>query len=155
MREQNQPCEASFDTLLTDFPVITILPVQWGDQDCFAHVNNTVYFRWCETARIEYFEQIGLPATPPGDGIGPILASIECNFRRPVKHPDTVAVGSRVTRIGNSSFQMEHHIASRRVKAIVAEASSTIVYLDYGRHKPVPLPASLRLAIARLEGQSL
>ena len=41
------------------WPVKTKIPVQWGEMDTFNHVNNVVYIRWCETARIELFRKFG------------------------------------------------------------------------------------------------
>jgi acyl-CoA thioester hydrolase len=40
--------ENAVESLLAGFPVVITVPVQWGDQDAFGHVNNTVYFRWME-----------------------------------------------------------------------------------------------------------
>src|ERR1700677_2939135 len=48
------------EALLAGFSVAIAIPVQWGDQDAFAHVNNVVFFRWFESARIAYFRRIGL-----------------------------------------------------------------------------------------------
>src|SRR5213595_1205377 len=69
---------------LIGFPIIVSWPVQWGDQDAFGHVNNTVYFRWFESGRIACFDRIGLGHAIPGTGLGPILAAINCNYRRPL-----------------------------------------------------------------------
>ena len=78
--------------LLAEFRVILTLPVQWGDQDAMQHVNNVVYFRWCESARIEYFGRIGLGDRRKADHVGPILASIKCDFRRQLNFPDTIRI---------------------------------------------------------------
>lgn len=138
---------------LSGYPVVIRVPVIWGDLDAFDHVNNTMHLRWCETARVEYLIRIGLwPALPPA-GIGPILASISCDYRRPINFPDTVHIGARVTRIGNTSFQMEHTIVSEAQNVVAAEAGSTIVVLDYRDKKPVPVPPEVRNAIATLEGR--
>jgi acyl-CoA thioester hydrolase len=137
--------------LLSGFPVVVTLPVQWGDQDSFGHVNNTVYLRWCETARVDYLVRIGLWLEQPG-GIGPILASITCDYRRPLNYPDAVGVGARVTKIGNSSFRMEHRVVSRELGAIAADAHSTIVVFDYKHNKSVPVAEPVRKAIEALEG---
>jgi acyl-CoA thioester hydrolase len=137
---------------LAGFPVIVTLPVQWGDQDSFGHVNNTVYLRWCETARIDYLIRIGLWGEAP-HGVGPILASITCDYRRPVTHPDRIRVGARVTRVGNSSFRMEHVIVSETMGVVVAESHSTLVVLDYKRGKSVPVPDAVRAAIQDLEAR--
>ncbi len=142
---------ASETSLLEGFPVLTELSVLWSDEDSFAHVNNVAYLRWCETARVDYLVRIGLFPEMPPKGIGPILASVNCNYRRPLKYPDTVVIGSRVTSIGNSSFRMEHRIVSRALGEIAAEVDSTIVTVDYSTGKAVRVPDEIRDAIARLE----
>ncbi len=37
--------DARFRAGLDGYPVVLTLPVLWGDQDAFEHVNNTVYLR--------------------------------------------------------------------------------------------------------------
>ncbi len=145
--------ETCFDgsSLLAGFPVVTEISVLWGDEDSFAHVNNVSYLRWCETARVEYLRRIGLFPELPPQGLGPIIASLTCHYRRPLKYPDTVAVGTRVTTVGNSSFQMEHRIVSRAAGVIAAEAESAMVTVDYSTGRPVRVPEQVRAAIARLE----
>jgi acyl-CoA thioester hydrolase len=135
---------------LKDYPVVFDLPVQWGDQDAFNHVNNVVYLRWCETARIYYLERIGLWGMLRTSGIGCILAHLDCNYRQPVAFPDTVHIGARVTKIGNSSFQMEHVIFSDAL-GLVADADSTLVVYDYNLKKSCPMPEEIRAAITALE----
>src|SRR5690349_7671453 len=99
---------------LVNFPVVITWPVQWGDQDAFSHVNNTVYFRWFESGRIAYFDRLGLGHSLTGAGLGPILAAINCNFRLPLSYPDTVLIGTRVTKVGNSSLNIAHTVFSER-----------------------------------------
>ena len=81
--------------LLSGFPVVLEIPVAWGDMDAMGHVNNTVFLRWFESARIEYFDRIGWEARAGGSGPGPILAKTSCVFMLPIAHPDTVWVGAR------------------------------------------------------------
>ena len=140
-------------TELADFRVVTRWPVQWGDQDPFAHVNNAIYFRWFETARIQYLERIQLTGQAAESQLGPILAAISCQFRRPVVYPDWVQIGSRVTRLGRSSFGMEHRLWSERLAAVAAEGDSTIVVFDYQTQKPQPIGPELRQTIEELEGK--
>lgn len=126
----------------------------WGDEDAFNHVNNVAYLRWCETARVEYLRRIGLFPQLPPRGIGPIIASMTCHYRRPLKYPDTVAVGTRVTAIGNSSFRMEHCIFSRATGELAAEADTAMVTVDYSTGKPLRVPEAIRQAISELEGRT-
>jgi acyl-CoA thioester hydrolase len=130
------------------------LSVLWGDQDAFQHVNNTVYLRWCESARIAYLERIGLNDLMVREQIGPILASITCNYRRPLTYPDTVRVGARITRLGRSSLTMDHRVVSQTGGDVAADAASTLVVFDYARKASHPIPDSVRAAIAALEGRS-
>ncbi len=140
---------------LHEYPVVISLTVEWGDQDSFAHVNNTVYLKWCETARVAYLGKIGMWQLIRSEGKGPILASIGCNYRRPVTFPDTVQIGARVAKVGKSSFRMEHAVVSMAQDIVVAEADSTLVFVQYEGVKSLPLPASMREAMAKIEGRSL
>lgn len=153
MLSPESPPPAALVTALNGYPLVIRLPVEWGDQDAFGHVNNTVYLRWCETARAMYLDRTGMWGMIATDRKGPILASITCNFRRAVTFPDTVHVGARVTRLGNSSLVMEHVILSEAIGGMAAEAESTIVFFDYAAARPLPLPGAIREAIARLEGR--
>jgi acyl-CoA thioester hydrolase len=137
--------------LLTGFPVLVEISVLWGDEDAFAHVNNVAYLRWCETGRIEYLQRIDLFPEMPPRGVGPIIASVTCHYRQPLRYPDTVVVGTRVTSIGNSSFRMEQRVVSRAKNEIAAEVESAMVTVDYSTGKPVRVPDAVREAIARIE----
>ncbi len=152
--EHSHAVEHPHEALL-GFPVVISLSVEWGDQDSFAHVNNTVYLKWCETARVVYLGKIGMWQMIKNDGVGPILASISCDYRQPVTFPDTVQVGARVAKIGKSSFRMDHVIVSAAQNAVVAESHSTLVFIEYKHGKPLPLPQHLRQAMEQLEGRPL
>jgi acyl-CoA thioester hydrolase len=139
-----------------DFRVLLDWPVQWGDQDMFGHVNNTVYFRWFETARVEYLNRLGLARMHAGAQQGPILAHVGCNFRQQLQFPDTVRIGTRVSRIGNTSMTIEHAIWSvAQNLALAAEGTSTVVVFDYLKQRPVRISDEIRRSINELEGKTL
>jgi acyl-CoA thioester hydrolase len=132
-------------------PVRVEIDVAWGEMDAFRHVNNAVYARWLETARIAYFERVGLLAY---DSVGPILARQAIDFRKPIEFPDRVTVEVHVPRLGTSSFQMRYQVTSRaQGGALVAEGESIIVLYDYKQGVKVPLSDALRAAIDGLEGR--
>jgi acyl-CoA thioester hydrolase len=132
-------------------PVTISLPVQWGDQDAFNHVNNVVYYRWMESARIEYFKQVGLGVGISPQGIGPILASLKCDFRRQLAYPDTVLISTTIASIGRTSLKMAHLIYSTAQQTIAAEGDSVIVMFDYRAQKPLVISDEIRVAIDTLE----
>jgi len=137
---------------LVGYPAVIAMPVQWGDQDAFGHVNNTIYFRWFESVRIAYLERLGMAEKTSADAIGPILAAIGCNYRRQLRYPDTVQLGARVKRLGRTSMVMEHAVWSTAQSALAADGESTVVVFDYGVNKPRPIPDAIRKAIESLEG---
>lgn len=136
-----------------NFPVAITLPVVWGEMDAFGHVNNAVYFRYFETARIAYFERIGMLAFMEKQGIGPILAHTECRFRIPLTYPDSVEVGARVTAIEADRFLMQYQIWSQTAQAVAARGSGLIVSFDYRKACKVAIPAELRERLCELEGR--
>jgi acyl-CoA thioester hydrolase len=137
---------------LADHPLILNWPVQWGDQDAFGHVNNVVYFRWMESARIEYFRRSGLGAID-NTGIGPILATIKCDFRRQLKYPDALLITGSILSIGRTSMKMAHRVYSQTQQAIAAEGDSVLVFFDYRSQRPIPVPDNVRAAIDAFEGR--
>ncbi len=133
------------------YPVSISVPVAWGEMDAFQHVNNVVYARWFESGRIAYFERLGLLERMRADGVGPILAKLGIDYRRPVTFPDTVRVETTVTRIGNSSFTMASRIRSEVQGIEVAADEEVIVLFDYRAGRPTPVDERLRAGIAAIE----
>ena len=140
--------------LLNGFPVTVEIPVAWGEMDAFRHVNNTVYFRYFETVRIDYLRRVGMGAERAEDGIGPIMRDVQCRFRRPLTYPDTVTVGARVTEMGDDRFTMEYRVVSRKLADVAAEGSGVLVAYDYRTLRKAILPAEVRAAIERMEGRT-
>jgi len=143
------------DDPLAGFPVAVEIPVQWGDQDAFRHVNNAVFLRWFESARIAYWLRIGLHGRVEVDGLGPILASIRCDYRRPVTFPASIRVAARVVRIGRTSLTIEHRAVVVASKLVAAEGTAVVVLYDYNEAGPRPVPDDLRDAIHALEGKAV
>jgi acyl-CoA thioester hydrolase len=137
--------------LVAGFPVVVEQAVVWGEMDSYRHVNNVVYFRWFENARLEYFRRLGWFEYEQQTGVGPILASTQARFRKPLTYPDTVLIAARVASVGEDRFALEHRVVSRRLAAVAAEGQGVVVSFHYGRGAKVPLPDELRRRIAELE----
>jgi len=136
---------------LADYPVVIEIPVAWGEMDAYGHVNNIVYFRYFETARMAYFEKLASPDFVSRNPLGPILASTSCRFRAPLAFPDRLSVGARVARVDEDRFVMFYAVYSHSLQRIAAEGEGTIVCFDYRENRKAPLPAELRLRISELE----
>ena len=121
-----------------NWPIKTEIILQWGDMDAFSHVNNINYIKWCETSRIELFREMWGKSSMvqkdiiEGDGVGPILANFNINYRVALVYPDTAIIYTRVSKVGNSSYGVEHVLCSEKNgDNIVADATSVIVMFDY------------------------
>ena len=140
------------DEPLAGYPVVIELPVVWGEMDSYRHVNNVVYFRYFESARLEYFRRLDWFDYERQTGIGPILAATQARFRKPLTYPDTILVGARLTSLGEDRLVLAHRIVSRRLNAVTTEGEGTVVTFDHVNGVKVPMPEELKRRIAELEG---
>lgn len=130
-------------------PVRIEVPVAWGEQDLFGHVNNVVYFRYFESVRMYFLERVGILRSHNEHGIGVILASTTCDFEKPVTWPARLTVATGCSRIGNTSFTMDYRITDE-LGDLVAVGSSVQVMYDYRKGAKVPVPQEIRNSIAQL-----
>ena len=142
------------EDLLANYPVVVQLPVLWGEMDSYRHVNNVVYFRYLESARLEYFRRLGWFELERATGIGPILAATQARFRRPLAYPDTISVGARVVEVHADRFTVDHKIVSHAQQAVVTEGQGTVVTYHHAEGRKVPIPDELRKRIAELEASA-
>lgn len=116
--------------------------VRWGEMDALGHVNNAVYFRYLEQARISWLDHVGASSAVPGQG--PVIAHVGCDFRKPIRYPETLDVGIHLEKVGRTSITLYCEIRSRQDPTIVyATARVVVVWVDFARETPVPLPVML------------
>jgi acyl-CoA thioester hydrolase len=142
--------------MLENYPVTVDIPVRWADIDSLGHVNNVVYHRYFEIARIAYLERLGLQ--PPGLDWGEqglIIASVSCCFKAPVTYPDTLTVGSRVTAIEEDRLIIDNTAVSQKLGRVVAVGDAEMVCYDYVEGHRSAMPEDWRRRIAKLEGHEL
>lgn len=132
---------------LPAFPIFVQLTVQWGDMDAFQHVNNVVYLRWFETARMALFQAIDFTS---GSAVGPILHSTSCRYRLPLYFPDDVVAACRVTDVQEDRFAVETALWSAREQAVAATGTALMVAYDYAAKQKARLPDDVRTRIAAL-----
>lgn len=137
--------------LRAEFAVVVEWPVAWAEMDYFRHVNHARYFTYFESARIQYLDRIGFRELTEVQQTGPILASTQARYRRPVTYPDTVVVGARATEVGGDRFTHEYRLVSRAMGDVAAEGTALLVSYDYAAGRKTPLPAEVRAAIQALE----
>ena len=120
--------------------------------DAFQHVSNIVYFRWFQEARVEYMTRLGWFEMHTSLGYGPIVASTQARYRRPLSFPDNIWTGARVLELGKDRMTFEHKIYSERWgEELVAEGQAVIVGFDYSKGAKAELPDVLRAKIEAME----
>ncbi len=119
------------------------VPLRWGDMDAMGHLNNVMYFRLMEEARIAWFAQLGIATVPRDEA--PILAHVSCDFLRAMTWPAVTVVRHTTTKIGRASVEMAIAIERRDEPGQpYASGRSVIVWYDYNSGKSAPWPSELR-----------
>lgn len=137
--------------LLEEFPVTVRLPVQWGEMDAYGHLNNVVFFRYFESARVRYLRKCGFTRSYEVDRVGAILHSTDARFHRPLRYPDTVLVGARVTDLSRDRFTMAYRVVSLEGDATAAEGNGIVVSFDYRTGQKTVVPEEVRRRIQEIE----
>jgi len=123
--------------------VIIESPVVWGEMDAYKHVNNVVYFRYFESARMAYFDQVAINDSMKVDGIGPILASTQCRFKAPLTYPDTISIATCVSELSEDRFTMKYYVKSHASGRVVAEGEGLVVFYDYKNNCKHEIPSPI------------
>ncbi|NIF82218.1 acyl-CoA thioesterase [Comamonas sp. Tr-654] len=124
----------------------TRFPVRWGDMDAMGHVNNAQYFRYLETARIDWMHGMGLNPDPAGQG--PVIVNAFCNFYQQLAYPDEVLLKMFVSDPARTTF--ETWATMERVAqpgVICAAGGGTVIWVDFPRQKAAALPDWIRSAV--------
>ena len=123
---------------LTDYPLHVKLQTRWRDLDAFGHVNNAVFATYIETARGTLFKKWNLPFDGKGQSL--IVASITINYHQQLKHPTDIIIGQKISRIGNSSFDVESALFDKNNKLVPITTSKVVVVcFDFDKQKSVPV----------------
>jgi len=122
--------------------------IRWGDMDKLGHVNNTVYFRYLEQARIEWVYALS-PDGNAYDGTGPVVVNASCTFLEPLVYPGDVEVKMYLGDPGRSSVGSFYEIWCAGRKH--ADGAAKIVWIDLASGRPVPLPERMVAPLRTLE----
>ncbi|MEB0030061.1 thioesterase family protein [Undibacterium sp. RTI2.1] len=126
------------------------IPIRWGDMDALGHVNNTVYFRYMEQARLEWLTMLGCLSDENGNG--PVIINAHCTFKKPLKYPDQVEVCTYIGGAGRSSFETIQEMRSvSDGYTLYAEGGAKVVWVDAQTQKSTVLPESIKEKLTELK----
>lgn len=122
------------------------MAIRWGDMDAMGHVNNTNYFRYIESARIAWLEQVGGLPDPRGEG--PVIVNASMSFLKQLTYPGEIEVRTFVAAPGRSSVEVSHDIRLLDAHGVPgdvhAHGMAKVVWVDFKLGKSAPLPDALR-----------
>ncbi|KPA18176.1 thioesterase [Candidatus Magnetomorum sp. HK-1] len=137
--------------LSKSYPAVITIPIAWGDMNAAQHVSNAVYFRYMESARVYYFEQIQTGDLSKNSELNYILASASCKFILPLTYPDSVSVGAKIIDIKEDRFVMKFKLVSNGKDKVAAIGESVLVSYSYVKNRKILAPEALVNKIKEFE----
>lgn len=131
------------------FPHFLAMPTRWMDNDSYGHVNNVQYYSFFDTAVNQFLVARGVLDIHADQVVG-LVVDTGCSYFSSVSFPDTVHVGVRVAKLGNSSVRYELAIFRNEEQAPAAAGHFVHVYVDRASNQPVPIPAAVRSVLATI-----
>lgn len=141
---------------------------RWGDQDAYGHVNNVVFLRYLEEARVRVFwrgtarEKTGMEHHFRGDdphtGLKTLVVNHQIEYVRVLEYSDTpITVELWIGKLGGSSLEVHYEIidGSQSERTVVARAITTIVVVDGATLRPVRLSEEGRAAVLPWQDEPL
>jgi acyl-CoA thioester hydrolase len=134
---------------LAAYPWITALTTRWSDNDIYGHVNNVVYYSLFDSAANMFLIREGGLDIAAGPTIGLVVES-RCQYHAPLAYPTPLRAGVRVDKLGNRAVTYGIAIFDDRDDRAAAHGQFVHVFVDRVMRTPVPIPAPIREALARI-----
>jgi acyl-CoA thioester hydrolase len=116
---------------LNDFTIKHQLQTRFRDVDAFQHINNAVFLSYFEDARKPFFNKWSLNLR----NRSLIVASIKIDYFSQLKHPSTITIGQKISRIGKTSFDVYASLFLN--DEIISSCITTIVCYDFDKQKSI------------------
>lgn len=131
---------------LKEYPFVHQMQTRWMDNDVYGHVNNVIYYSFFDTAIAVFLtSKAGLDYIN-GTSVGLVIET-SCTYFEAIAFPDTVQVGVRVAKLGNSSVRYEVGIFKNNQTTASAQGYFVHVYVDRESQRPTPIPDQARTAL--------
>ena len=119
------------------------IKMDWSDMDLFGHINNVTYFKYVQSARVNYLNHAGINTADPEDKLSFAVAATSCVFKKPLFYPGKILVKTKTDWLKNSSFQLTHLIFNENAE-IAAEITDVIVLFDYSTQTKINISDIIR-----------
>ncbi len=126
----------------------SVQPIRWADMDALGHVNNTVYFRYMEQARIEWLYAQAQAGVGYDCGTGSVIVNASCTFREPLVYPGDVEVRMFLGGLGRTSVGSFYELW--KDGRMYADGAAKIVWIELASGRPTPLPEAIAASVRAL-----
>ena len=135
----------------SDYHYFDRLETRWNDNDIYGHMNNVVYYEMFDSVINRYLITEGGLDIINGSTAG-IIPETRCRYHKPIRFPDKLDIGLRVTRLGKSSVVYDSAIFRLEDDDAAAECYFVHVFVDRKRqNRAVPIPDSVRTALTKID----
>ena len=131
---------------LDQYPKHTNEKLRYCDTDRQGHINNAVYSTLCESGRVGFLYDATQPFIQTGTQF--VIVRLEINFIEEMNWPGEVIIGSGVSQVGRSSFNLLQGIFLDG--NCMATSESVIVLLNEKKRKSTLLPKVTKDALMSL-----
>lgn len=124
-----------------------LIPIRWGDMDALGHVNNTTYFRYLESGRVDWLHSLNCRMDATDEGV--VVVNAFCNFYKQLEYPGDVLLKMYVSDPGRTTFEtwatMER---ADQPGEICAAGGATTIWVDIPNKKAKTMPDWLRALVS-------
>lgn len=132
-----------------DYGHFETFTTRWRDNDVYGHLNNAVFYEYVDTLVNGWLISSGALPVPRGPVVC-LVAETGCTYFASLKFPGAVDAGLRLERLGRTSITYGIGLFPADVDTAAAAARFVHVCVDHRTHRPEPVPAALRQALAGL-----
>lgn len=133
----------------SNYAVFYPISTRWSDNDIYGHINNVTYYSYFDSAVNRFLIEQGGLDIHSAEVVGFVVNS-SCNYFSPLAYPQSIDVGIRVEKLGNSSVTYGVAIFKQDQQQASAAGSFTHVFVHQASSKSVPIPQQIRQALESL-----
>lgn len=123
------------------------LDTRFYDLDALGHVNHARICSYIEAGRVDMLQATGLLRVGASPLI--VIVRLEVDYRAEVQYPQRLAVGTRVQRLGSSSFTLAAALFAEGAERPSANSIGVCVTMDPQTRRSTAIPGDLRELLSR------
>lgn len=133
-----------------NFAVQIKLRIDWSEMDLFGHINNVMFAKYIQSARVYCCELLGIMKMLTEERIGFMLASSAIQYKKPLFYPGEITIETKIDFTKTTSFGLIHFVYNEK-KEVAAEANDVLVIFDFNTNKKIDIPQSVKTLMKTYE----